>query len=65
MVNGHLSSEVDVPGIDSGYRQPKLLYRTTAARSGCVCHSGSGLTCISSRGAAVAELGTMEPGYCS
>jgi hypothetical protein len=60
MVNGHLSSEVDVPGIDSGYRQPKLLYRNQ--RNGTFqdvsAISGPGLTALhSSRGAAAADIG--------
>jgi len=60
MVNGHLSPEVDVPGIESRYRQAKLLYRNL--RSGMFedvsAISGSGLTAPhSSRGAAVADIG--------
>ena len=60
MVNGHLSAEVDLPGVESRYKQPKLLYRNR--RNGTFedlsAISGPGLTAMhSSRGAAVADIG--------
>ena len=60
MVNGHLSPEVDVPGIESKYRQRKLLYRNQqdGTFQDVSTVSGPGLTALhSSRGAAVADLG--------
>ena len=60
MVNGHLSPEVDVPGIDSKYRQSKLLYRNQQNGTflDVSATSGPGLTALhSSRGAALADIG--------
>jgi len=59
IVNGHLSAEVDLPGVDSQYRQPKLLYRNLHdGRFQDVSRvSGPGLMALhSSRGAAVADI---------
>jgi hypothetical protein len=60
MVNGHLSPEVDVPGITSGYRQAKLLYHNSGDGKFQDVSAVSGPALMSphsSRGAAVADIG--------